>query len=142
MKEQLSEQLIEVGDVFEHSFSFDQEQINLFAEVSGDNNPIHLDSNYAAQTVFKKPIIHGFLGGSVFSKVLGTLFPGEGTIYLKQDMRFTRPMYVGSTYQAVLEVVEVNREKSTALLKTRILDVETGKSTIEGEALVMNKKRL
>ena len=73
-----------VGLSYEHEFSFSQDSVKRFAEVTGDNNPIHLDSVYAATTPFKKPIMHGFLSGSIFSKVFGTIYPGEGTIYLKQ----------------------------------------------------------
>jgi len=71
-KEKLNEK-----DEYRLTFSYSQEQVNKFAEVTGDNNPLHLDEEYAATTMFKRPIMHGFLGGSVFSKIFGTLFPGE-----------------------------------------------------------------
>ncbi|MFL5730355.1 MAG: MaoC family dehydratase, partial [Cytophagaceae bacterium] len=74
--------MIEQGQVYTESFSFTQEEVVRFAELTGDHNPIHLDPAYAANTLFKKPIMHGILGASVFSKVLGMQFPGEGTIYL------------------------------------------------------------
>src|SRR6478752_7093968 len=92
---------VENGAVYTHGFSFSQEEVNRFAEVTGDCNPIHLDESYAASTAFKRPIMHGFLGGSIFSKVFGTLFPGEGTIYLKQSMSFVKPMYTDTAYEAV-----------------------------------------
>ncbi|MCU0393713.1 MAG: dehydrogenase, partial [Thermoflexibacter sp.] len=56
---------LQVEDTFKHSFSFSQEQVNLFIQVSGDDNPLHWDTEYAAQTIFKKPIIHGLLSGSI-----------------------------------------------------------------------------
>ena len=128
-----------VGDTFRHTFSFTQAQVALFAEVTGDTNPLHLDEQYAATTAFKRPIMHGFLGGSIFSKVFGTLFPGEGTVYLSQTMKFLRPMYVNTEYEAVFTVKEVNYEKNLATVSTQMLDKATQKVTIDGEASVMNK---
>jgi len=134
--------MIEVGQMYKHAFSFTQRQVEDFAKVSGDFNPIHLDEQYAANTVFKKPIIHGFLGSSVFSKVLGTLFPGEGTVYLKQTMEFLRPMYVDMSYEAILEVKEIEKEKNKALIQTTIVDPASQKILVKGEALVMNKEKV
>ncbi|MCE2772114.1 MAG: MaoC family dehydratase [Bacteroidetes bacterium] len=130
--------MIEVGTTYTHSFSFTQEEVVRFAEVTGDKNPVHLDEAYAATTMFKRPIMHGFLGGAVFSKVFGTLFPGEGTIYLKQSMAFMRPMYVDTTYEVRMTVKEVNKEKHRATVETLVVDVASGETTISGEATVMN----
>jgi acyl dehydratase len=127
------------GDIFRHEFSFSQDQVVQFAEVTGDKNPLHLDTTYAATTVFKRPIMHGFLGGSIFSKVFGTIFPGEGTVYLSQSMKFLRPMYVDTVYEAVFTVKEVNYEKNSAVVVTQMIDKTSGKVTIDGEATVMNK---
>lgn len=134
--------MIEAGQMYKHAFLFTQAQVEEFAKVSGDHNPIHLDAQYAANTVFKKPIIHGFLGGSVFSKILGTLFPGEGSVYLKQSMEFLRPMYVDTHYEAIMEVKEVEKEKNRALIQTNIVDPATQKIVIKGEALLMNKEKI
>ena len=134
--------MIEQGQVYTHSFSFTQQDVEKFAAVTGDNNPIHLDNAYAAQTVFKRPIMHGFLGGSIFSKVFGTLFPGEGTIYLKQSMAFVKPMYVGTNYDAVFTVREIIKEKNRAIIDTIISEASTGDATIKGEATVMNTREI
>ena len=133
--------MIEVGQEYRHSFSFTQQEVEKFAAVSGDNNPIHLDPAYAAKTVFKRPIIHGFLGASIFSKVFGMLFPGEGTVYMSQNMRFMAPMFVDETYEAVFKVLEVNAEKHRAKVETTVLDKD-GKSIIAGDALIMNPTRI
>ena len=133
--------MIKVGDFFETSFQYSQEDVQAFANVSKDTNPIHLDEKYAANTIFKKPIIHGFLGGSIFSKIIETDFPGEGTIYMKQNMTFRQPMYVDQSYKARVEVKELYAEKHRALLNTSILD-ENGKKVIVGEALVLNTEKL
>ncbi|HAS40321.1 MAG TPA: dehydrogenase [Microscillaceae bacterium] len=134
--------MIEQNDEFRHSFSFTQEDVAKFAEVTGDNNPIHLDADYAAKTPFSQPIMHGFLAGSIFSKVFGTMFPGEGTIYMKQTMEFRRPMFVDKTYEAVFTVAEVNKEKHRAVVTTKIVNKEDGKETLKGEALVMNTEKI
>lgn len=122
---------------FNYSFRFNQKDVNAFAEASGDTNPIHLDEDYAKNTIFKRRIIHGFLGGSVFSKVFGTLFPGEGTIYLKQDLSFYRPMHTGENYNAVFKVKKVIPEKNRAIIETIIIDASKN-VIISGEALIQH----
>ncbi|MDJ1480170.1 MaoC family dehydratase [Cytophagaceae bacterium DM2B3-1] len=131
--------MLEVNQIYTHDFSFSQKDVEAFATVTGDTNPLHLDAEFAAKTIFRKPIIHGFLGGSVFSKVLGTQFPGEGSIYLKQSMEFVQPMVVGVTYQAVFTVLEI-LPKSSARIETKIIEVETQKVVTTGEAVVMNRQ--
>lgn len=133
---------MEIGTVYKHQFSFTQDQVNDFAKVSGDTNPLHLDAEFAATTPFKKPIMHGFLGGSIFSMVLGTKFPGEGSVYLKQSMEFLRPMYVETEYEAIFTVKELDLVKNKALIETKIVDLQTNKSTMMGEALIMNKEQI
>jgi len=130
---------MKTGDHFTCEFSFTQEDVEKFSELTGDNNPIHLNEEFASKTVFKKPIMHGFLSGSIFSKVLGTLFPGEGTIYLSQTMEFKRPMFVNEIYEAEFTVKETFISKSRAAISTIIKDKNTGKEMIVGEAMVINK---
>ncbi|MCB0637439.1 MAG: MaoC family dehydratase, partial [Lewinella sp.] len=98
-------------------------------------------ATYAAGTMFKKPIIHGFLSGAIFSKIFGMDFPGEGTIYLSQSMQFRRPMYVGETYTARVEVTAIDREKHRCTMSAKVLDAR-GKETIVGEAELMNAGRV
>ncbi|AFM04230.1 acyl dehydratase [Bernardetia litoralis DSM 6794] len=129
-------------DEYHLTFSYSQEQVNKFAEVTGDNNPLHLDEKYAATTMFKRPIMHGFLGGSIFSKIFGTLFPGEGTIYMNQTMNFMRPMFVDTEYEAITTITEINRDKHRAKVQTQVINKTTGKITIDGEATVINSNRL
>jgi len=133
---------METGDNYQLEFRFTQNQVEDFARLTGDSNPLHLDPDYASRTLFKKPIIHGVLGASIFSKIMGTLFPGEGTIYLSQQLEFKRPMYVDTTYKALVQVNQTNPDKHTATLTTRVLDNATDKLVIDGEALVMNKDRI
>lgn len=132
--------MINIGDTFEHTFSFTQEDVISFAKVTGDNNPVHLDEAYAASTIFKRPIIHGMLGATVFSKVFGTMFPGEGTIYLNQNLQFMRPMLVDTNYTAHFEVLEIDREKHRATINTSVLN-EEGKKVVDGSAILMHTEK-
>jgi len=109
-----------IHDSITESFHFTQDEVILFSELSGDKNPLHLDKEYAKTTIFGKPIIHGFLGGSVFSKMLSSNFWGEGTIYLQQDMKFLKPMYVDKIYKATLTINDIKAEKNIAIISTQI----------------------
>jgi 3-hydroxybutyryl-CoA dehydratase len=126
-----------IADSYRYDFSFTQNDVQNFAMASGDFNPIHLDDNYARNTVFKRRILHGFLGGSIFSKVFGTLFPGNGTIYLKQSMIFYKPMFTDVNYTAFFEVIDVMKDKNRALVKTEIKD-SNEQLIIGGEALIQH----
>ena len=132
--------MINIGDKFDHKFSFCQDDVILFAKVTGDNNPVHLDEAYASNTIFKRPIIHGMLGATVFSKVFGTMFPGEGTIYLNQNLQFLRPMIVDTNYVAQFEVLEIDREKHRATISTVVLN-EEGKKVVDGSAILMHTEK-
>ena len=130
--------MIKQGDIFTHEVVFTQEQVRTFAEITGDCNPIHLDAEYAAQTPFGRPIIHGFFSAAVFSKVFGMLWPGQGTIYMYQDMKFLAPAFVNETYVAKFEALEVDTEKHRGVIQCQLIDSK-GKTVIEGTARLMNK---
>jgi acyl dehydratase len=134
--------MIEVNQIYTHEFKFSQEEVNQFAKVTGDNNPVHTNAEFAAKTMFKRPIMHGMLSASLFSKVFGTLFPGEGTIYLKQSLNFLKPMYVDTAYEAVFTVKEVIKEKNRAIVETSIKDKTTGVLCTTGEATVLNMDKI
>ena len=134
--------MIENNQVYTHSFKFTQDDVNRFAQVTGDNNPVHTDAAFAATTMFKRPIMHGMLGASLFSKVFGTLFPGSGTIYLKQSLSFLKPMYVDVDYEAVFTVKEIIKDKNRAVIETLIRDKNTGNNVTSGEATVMNVDKI
>lgn len=131
-------QLLQVGDTFKTALCFSQADVIAFAQISGDANPLHLDAAFAAETPFKRPIMHGMLSASVFSRVLGMQFPGPGTIYLSQSLTFKAPMFVDTQYTALFEIREIH--KSRAVITTRIEDSD-GKITLMGEATVMNRER-
>ena len=129
-----------VNSSFDHYFRFTQEEVQRFAELTGDNNPLHLDAAYAATTNFKRPIIHGMLGATVFTKVLGTQFPGFGSIYLKQTLEFLRPMFVETDYKAVFTIKTIQEEKHIAEISTEIVDINTKKVVTRGIATMINEK--
>lgn len=132
---------VEIGGSFSYAFRFTQADVEDFARVTGDNNPLHLDAEFAATTAFKRPIIHGMLGASVFTKVLGTQFPGFGSVYLGQTMDFLRPMFVDTDYEAVFTIQSIDPVKHTAKITTDILDSATRKVTTRGVATLMNKEK-
>ena len=131
---------LKVGDTHQEKVKFNQSNVDTFAEITGDNNPIHINAEYAAQTPFGKPIVHGFYAGSVFSKVFGTIWPGEGTIYLYQDMTFLSPVFVEQEYDAKFEVLEVNEEKHRGTIQC-ILETTDGKQAIKGLAKLLHKDK-
>ena len=124
-----------IGMSYELVKSFSQDDVKAFALLSMDNNPIHLDQEYARNSLFKRNIVHGFLVGSLFSAIIGTKMPGEGSIYLNQSMVFRKPVFWEQTVRAVVKVEELYPEKHRALLSTNCYDTENN-VLIEGTALV------
>jgi acyl dehydratase len=130
---------IAVGTKYYHEFSFSQEDVVAFANLTGDHNPIHLDEDYAASTVFKRPIIHGHLSSSVFTRFLGMQKPGgPGSVYMRQVTEYLRPMFVDTVYEVVFEVMEVDLVRHIAQISTQIVNKETKKLTIRGTGTLMN----
>ena len=127
---------LEVGQIHESSFTITGEMIESFAEATGDHNPIHLDEEYARGTIFKTRVAHGMLQAGILSGVLGTRFPGVGTIYLSQSLKFLKPVFIGDRITFRLRVVELLREKNRARLETVCIN-QRGEAILTGEALVM-----
>lgn len=113
--------------------------IQAFAEVSGDHNPVHLDEAYAQTTAFKGRIAHGMLSASYISAILGVDLPGAGAIYLSQNLRFRRPVRIGDTVEAEVKVAEIDADKARVTLET-VCKV-AGKVVVDGEAVVMVSRR-
>ncbi|MFQ3623740.1 MAG: MaoC family dehydratase [Acetobacteraceae bacterium] len=116
-----------------------ESDIVLFAGVSGDMNPVHLDAEYAEKTVFKGRIAHGMLSAAFISTVLGTKLPGPGTVYLAQSLKFKAPVRIGETVTATCEIVALDPVKKRATMRT--VCTVGGKPVVEGEALVMVPSR-
>ena len=106
-----------------------------FAKTTGDKNPVHLDADYAANTRFGARIAHGMLGAGFISAVIGTVLPGPGAIYIAQNLRFRRPIYVGDEVEARVEVVSIDLERRRVVLPTRC--TVGGTTVIDGEAEIL-----
>jgi phosphotransacetylase/acyl dehydratase len=126
---------IAIGDTASISRTLSRQDIALFALMSGDVNPAHLDADYAASDMFRRVIAHGMWGGGLISAVLGTELPGPGTIYLGQSLRFVRPVGVGDMITAEVKVVEKKPEKHIVLLDCRCSN-QDGEDVITGQAEV------
>src|SRR5579862_1339113 len=113
--------------------------IEAFAAVSGDHNPVHLDEEFAKTTRFKGRIAHGLLSASFISTAIASKLPGPGSIYLGQNLSFKRPVHPGEKVEARVTVTAVNQEKGQATLKTQCLVGET--VVIDGEAIVLAPHR-
>lgn len=130
---------LSVGDAAELSKTIAESDIYLYAGISGDFNPAHVDEEYARQTFFGGRIAHGMLSAGLISAVLGTRLPGVGTIYLKQNLEFKAPVRIGDTVTARCEIVEIQPEKNRVRLRTTCTN-EQGKVVIDGEATVSPPK--
>lgn len=130
---------IRVGDTAEFGKPLTEADILMFAAASGDNNPVHLNQEYAEQTPFKTRIAHGMLTASLISTILGTKLPGEGTIYLSQSSRFKAPVKIGETVTARVTVIELDEAKKRVKMKTECL--VGGKVVLDGESLVIAPSR-
>jgi acyl dehydratase len=128
-----------VGHTYTHTFRFSQAEVAAFAQLTGDDNPLHLDPEYAATTIFKRPIIHGMLGASIFTKIIGTQFPGYGSIYMAQTFEFLRPMYVDTDYKVVFTIQSINSDRHTAEILGEVMDAQTSKVTTRGVATLMHR---
>ena len=127
---------IRVGDGASLVRLVTERDIQLFAAVSGDVNPAHVDALYAKTSHFQEIIAHGMLGGSLISTVLGTQFPGPGTIYLGQTLKFLKPVHIGDTLTVTVRVLSLETAHRRVLLDTRCVD-QDGDVVIEGEATVI-----
>jgi 3-hydroxybutyryl-CoA dehydratase len=128
-----------VGMEASYAKTITNEDVLAFADLSGDTNPVHLDDAYAAGTIFKERIAHGFLTASLFSTVLGTKLPGPGCIYLSQSLKFRAPVRIGDEVVATARVTGLDAEKGRAVLLTEC--AVNGKNVLDGEAVLMVPRR-
>ena len=130
---------MKVGDSASFTKTVTETDIYLYAGVSGDFNPAHINQVEAEQGMFGKRIAHGMLSAGFISAVLGTKLPGPGTIYMGQELRFTKPVYIGDTITATVTVAELIPEKNRAILDT-VCTNQNGDVVIKGKATVMPPK--
>ena len=126
---------LEIGMVRTLTKEVTTHDIELFAEVSTDRNPVHLDDAYAADTIFAGRIAHGMLTAGLVSAVIGEQLPGHGTVYLGQSLKFLAPVRPGDVVTAEVEVLEIDYAKRRVTLDTRCL--VDGKPVLKGQANVL-----
>ena len=130
---------IKVGDTAEFSKTVSESDVYLYAGITGDLNPAHINETYAKDTFFKTRIAHGMLTAGFISRILGMQLPGPGTIYMRQSLSFLAPVRFGDTITALVEVIDVITEKNRLRLKTTCTNQE-GTVVLDGEAMVSPPK--
>ena len=130
---------LEIGMTRSLSKVITDKDIEMFAEVSTDHNPVHLDADYAAKTMFKGRIAHGMLSAGLISAVIGEQLPGHDTIYLGQSLKFLAPVRPGDEVVAEVKVVAIDHARRRVTLETTCSVGDT--TVIKGEALVLAPSR-
>ncbi len=126
---------IEIGQSIRVERTVDQDMIRVFADLSEDHNPVHLDADFAATTKFRRPIAHGALLCAFVSAAIANRLPGSGSIYVAQDLRFKRPVYVGSSISIEVSVAEKIPDKRQVLLNVTV--ESSGELVAVGSSLVI-----
>ncbi len=135
----LTIEALHVGQTAQFGKTISESDIYLYAGITGDQNPAHINESYARETFFKTRIAHGMLCAGLISTVLGNRLPGYGTIYIRQELNFLAPVRIGDTITARAEVVEIISAKNRVRLKTDCIN-QDGILVIDGEALVSPPK--
>lgn len=130
---------LEVGQTASFEKAVGERDIQLFAAMSGDRNPVHLDAEYAAGTLFKERIAHGMFSGALISAAVACTLPGPGTIYLGQTMTFSRPVKIGDTLTVRLEILE-KLPKNRVRIATRVFN-QNEEQVVDGVAEVLAPRR-
>ena len=127
---------LSVGDRGRLTKIMSEEDVEAFADASGDYNPVHLDEGYARETVFGKRVVHGVLTAGLISAVLGGVIPGLGTIFCEMHLKFLKPVFIGDEIAVHMKVLETLPEKNRIRLETNCLN-QKGEMVLTGEAVVM-----
>jgi 3-hydroxybutyryl-CoA dehydratase len=130
---------LEVGMTASFAKTVSESDVYTFAGITGDNNPVHINQEFAASTQFKQRIVHGMFSAGLISAVLGTRLPGPGAIYIDQSLKFKAPVYFGDTVTATATVEAIDNRRRRVKLKT--VCTVNGKVVAEGEATNMVDSR-
>jgi 3-hydroxybutyryl-CoA dehydratase len=130
---------LKIGDAAEFTKTISESDVYLFAGVTGDLNPAHINEPYAQNTFFKARIAHGMLLAGFISSVIGMQLPGPGSIYIRQELNFLAPVRIGDTVTARVEVTQSVSEKNRITLRTTCTNQE-GKLVVDGEATISPPK--
>lgn len=126
---------LKIGQKKEEKIIFTEDTVVMYSILYGDKNPIHTDEGYAKKTIFKQRIVHGMLVMSYIASILGNTLPGEGSIYLKQDVKFTAPVFLGDEITIEVTIKELIKEKKHAILATNVYNSK-------GEPVILGSARL
>ena len=132
---------LKIGDFYKEEFIITQEMVNQFAKLSGDKNPLHINKDFASKTRFKKPIVHGLFSVTSFGKIMGTKFPGSGSIHVRQNLSFKTPLYPDQKYYVYVELIRIIKDKHFGVFKTQIFDMKN-KIVIDGTGIVHHETKL
>lgn len=124
-----------VGQNASLSRKFTLEDVKIFSQLSLDNNPVHLDEDYAKNSIFGDRIVYGYLTASLFSGIIGSILPGPGAIYLNQNLNFRKPIYHNELVTATCTITHIREDKPIITLET-ILKNEKGEIAIDGSAII------
>jgi len=130
---------LKIGDTAEFGKTISESDIYLYAGVTGDFNPAHLNEVYAKKTYFKTRIAQGMLTAGFISGLLGVSLPGPGTIYIRQELDFLAPVHIGDTITARVEIVEITDQKNRVTLRTTCTN-QDGTLVLDGRAIVSPPK--
>ena len=126
---------IKIGDTASFSKTITEGDVVNYAGLTGDFNPVHIDAEYASESMFKERIAHGMLVSGLISAVLGTQLPGANSLYLGQDLKFKAPVRIGDTATAEVTVTEKRDDKRIITLKTTVTN-QKGEVVIDGSAVI------
>ena len=132
---------LKIGDFYKEEFIITQEMVNQFAKLSGDKNPLHINKDFASKTRFKKPIVHGLFSVTSFAKIMGTKFPGSGSIHISQSLSFKKPLYPDQKYFVHVELIRRIKDKHFGVFKTQIFDIKD-KIVVDGTGIVCHETKL
>ncbi len=130
---------LEVGERATFSKTVSESDIYLFAGITGDFNPVHINKIYAESTFFKARIAHGILLAGFLSAVMANQLPGPGAVYISQELHFTAPVFIGDTVTAQVEVLSIDGDVNRVTLKTTCIN-QNGEMVVDGQALVSPRK--
>jgi acyl dehydratase len=125
-----------IGHKVSYNRTFTDDDIRKFAHLSGDDNPIHLDEQVAKESIFGQRVVHGMLTGAMFTMIFGKYYPGPGGIYLDQQIKFLKPIFIDQPITVSVELIEFHPEKRIGTFNTN-LESESGKLLLTGTARVL-----
>ena len=129
---------LKIGDKASMAKTVTEFDVYSFAGVTGDFNPVHINTEFARNTMFKGRIAHGMLSAGFISAVIGTALPGANSIYVSQELNFKAPVMIGDTVTATVEVIELIAEKRRVILRTTVTN-QDGVLVVDGRAVMLKK---